>query len=302
MPEQVSSLGEVTSWLIEELKEERAPWIRPWADLSFRVGGESFPINGWPSNIRSPRSYYGPLNMMFLAMQLRARGAEYRSDLWITPKALQKLGIPEGSWGRPYKIISFFHGYEHYTVVLREVFHVEQFDDCEKVIGFSFVEFDTDGGHEFRYKRSETALDTLRCKHQLHVREGKRYAAFHPVTDRVSMPSIDQFLEKHGKDAGEAHYWATMWHEVVHWTGHHQRLNRVVTGFDTPKKGYALEELVAETGAAYLCAHFGVKGELQHAEYIKSWLRVLEDRGEEALADAFVMAQKAAKWILKESR
>ena len=63
-----------------------------------------------------------------------------------------------------------------------------------------------------------------------------------------------------------------------------------------------MEELVAEIGSAYLCANFGIKGELQHAEYMQSWLKVLEDEGDEALARAFVSAQTAAKWVLKESR
>ena len=55
-------------------------------------------------------------------------------------------------------------------------------------------------------------------------------------------------------------------------------------------------------GSAYLCANFGIEGKLQHAQYMKSWLNVLEDKGDEVLAEAFVSAQKAAEWVLKESR
>lgn len=297
MPTRTSSLNEVTSWLKDQLREEKAPWIKPWADLSVRIGGESFPINGWPSNIRSPRSYYGPLNMLLLMQQLQARKADYRSDLWITPDALEKLKI-EIPKEEPYKIVNIFR---NYAFAFREIFHVEQFDNCEKAMGFSFVDFDTDE-YGYSYERSKDALDALEKKHGLHVRKGRRYAAFHPETEFVSMPGIGQFIEQHGEKDGEAHYWATMWHEVIHWTGHRSRLDRTLTGMGRDEAAYALEELVAEIGSAYLCANFGIKGELQHAQYMKSWLKVLEDKGDEALAEAFVSAQTAAKWVLKESR
>ena len=297
MPTRTSSLNEVTSWLKDQLREEKAPWIKPWADLSVRIGGESFPINGWPSNIRSPRSYYGPLNMLLLMQQLQARKADYRSDLWITPDALEKLKI-EIPKEEPYKIVNIFR---NYAFAFREIFHVEQFDNCEKAMGFSFVDFDR-GDYGYSYERSKNALDALEQKHRLRVREGQRYAAFHPETEFVSMPGIGQFIEQHGEKDGEAHYWATMWHEVIHWTGHRSRLDRTLTGMGRDEAAYALEELVAEIGSAYLCANFGIKGELQHAQYMKSWLKVLEDKGDEALAEAFVSAQTAAKWVLKESR
>ena len=301
MPMQTTSLNEVTSWLKDQLRKEKAPWIKPWADLSVRIGGQNFPINGWPSNIRSPGSYYGPLNMLLLMQQLQARKENYRSDLWITPDALEKLGI-KISKERPYKIFTFFPGrYGGYAFTFREVFHVEQFDNCEKTMGFSFVDFET-GKHGYSYERSKNARDALEQKHGLHIREGRRYAAFHLDTECVSMPGIGRFIRKHGRDDGEAHYWATMWHEVVHWTGHRSRLDRTLTGIGRDKAAYALEELVAEIGSAYLCANFGIEGKLQHAQYMKSWLKVLEDKGDEALAEAFVNAQKAAKWVLKESR
>lgn len=293
------SLNEVTSWLIDQLRKENAPWIKPWAPLSVHIGGESFPINGWPSNIRSPRSYYGPLNMLLLQQQRQERKADYRSNLWITPNALEKLEI-ETPKEKPYKIFNFLGGHSGYAFLFREIFHVEQFDDCERALGFSFVDFDA-SEYSFSYERSKGALDALLRKHRLRIREGQRYAAFHLVTELVSMPGIHQFIEQHGDD-GEAHYWATMWHEIVHWTGHQNRLDRTLAGMGSDEAAYALEELVAEIGSAYLCASFGIEGKLQHAPYMKFWLNVLENKGEEALATAFVSAQMAAKWVLKESR
>ena len=296
MPKRLTSpeLKKVTSWLMRELRKERIPWIKPWANLSVRIGGESFPINGWPSNIRSPRDYYGPLNKFFLMSQMLERVVDYKSDLWITPQSIKNLGI-EIPNEEPYQIISITASY---ALMFRNVFHVEQVDDCEKAIGFSFVDYDTE--YEYFYERSRKALEALRQRHWMDIREGQGYAAFHPVTDFVSMPGIGQFTKKHGKE-GEAHYWATMWHEIIHWTGHGSRLDRVLAG-RREREAYALEELVAEIGSAYLCAHFGIEGKLQHAGYLQSWLEVLEDKGEAALAEAFVSAQKAANWVLQESR
>jgi len=67
-----------------------------------------------------------------------------------------------------------------------------------------------------------------------------------------------------------------VFHELTHWTGHKSRLDR-----DFAKRfgdeAYAMEELVAELGAAFLCAKLGVSNEPRpdHAAYVDGWLRVL---------------------------
>ena len=69
-----------------------------------------------------------------------------------------------------------------------------------------------------------------------------------------------------------AGYYATALHELVHWTGHDPRCDRQLRnrfGDDA----YAVEELIAELGAAFLCAHCRIDGELQHASYVASWLQ-----------------------------
>jgi len=73
-----------------------------------------------------------------------------------------------------------------------------------------------------------------------------------------------------------AAFYATLLHEVAHWTGHERRLHRPMGGtFGTPS--YAREELTAEITSAFLCADFALPGDLQHPEYIGSWLQVLRD-------------------------
>ena len=287
----------VNSWLISKLREGRIPWVRPWVDASIRSGGKRYPLTDLPSNICSPEYYYGPFNCIYLTQQMERRGQEFRSNFYITPKALGKLGVKMPKED-PFTIFRGFPSAYGLPQTIVRLYHVEQMENCAEVIGFSF------GGredHDFSNKKSKRALDNLIREHSLCVEEGKGYAAFRPATNLVFMPEVDQFIEKHGKEEGESHYWATMWHEVMHWTGHPDRLKRHTAGM-SQKDLYALEELVAEIGAAYLCSYFGIKERerLQHPEYIKHWLSVLESDAQLPY-QVLVDAQRAATWIVKNS-
>jgi antirestriction protein ArdC len=81
----------------------------------------------------------------------------------------------------------------------------------------------------------------------------------------------------------------------VHWSGHKSRLNRDLNNrFRT--KAYAAEELVAELGAAFLCANMGVQGQLRHAGYIDSWLSLLKN-DDCAIFTAAPNASQAADYL-----
>jgi antirestriction protein ArdC len=98
-----------------------------------------------------------------------------------------------------------------------------------------------------------------------------------------------------GSFHGEEHYHATALHELCHWTGHDTRLNRDLKNrFGT--KAYAAEELVAELGAAFLCAHLGVKGELRPAGYVSSWIELLRE-DDRAISTSSSKASAAADYL-----
>ena len=81
----------------------------------------------------------------------------------------------------------------------------------------------------------------------------------------------------------------------MHWSGHKSRLDRDLSHrFGT--KAYAAEELVAELGAAFLCAHLGVQGQLRHAGYIDSWLSLLKE-DDRAIFTAASKASAAADYL-----
>jgi antirestriction protein ArdC len=96
----------------------------------------------------------------------------------------------------------------------------------------------------------------------------------------------------------KARYYATLAHEMTHWTRHESRLNRDLGRKRFGDAGYAMEELVAEIGAAFLCADLGITPETRddHAAYIASWLKVLKD-DKRAIFTAASHAQKAADYL-----
>lgn len=102
------------------------------------------------------------------------------------------------------------------------------------------------------------------------IRHGGNKAFFSPTSDHVQMPPFAAFHEPET-------YYATLAHELTHWTGHKARLDRQF-GKRFGDKAYAFEELVAELGAAFSCARLGIASEPRedHASYLASWLKVLK--------------------------
>ena len=105
------------------------------------------------------------------------------------------------------------------------------------------------------------------------------------------MPPFESFRDAHG-------FYATLCHEATHWTRHETRLDRDLGRKRFGDEGYAREELVAELGAAFLCADLGLRLEDRedHASYIASWLKVLKD-DRRAIFSAAAHAQQAADFL-----
>ena len=105
------------------------------------------------------------------------------------------------------------------------------------------------------------------------------------------MPRIEAFEDS------ESHA-STLAHEMVHWTKHATRLNRDLGRKKWGDEGYAMEELVAEIGSAFLCADLQITPEVRddHAAYIESWLKVLKEDNR-AIFTAASMASKAVEHL-----
>lgn len=129
------------------------------------------------------------------------------------------------------------------------------------------------------------------------IRRDPRQAIYAPRKDTVYIPDLDQF------ETAEQFY-ATLFHELIHASGHQTRLARPALGTPTPfgTPDYSKEELVVEFGAAFLCGHAGIFPTTveSQAAYINCWLAVLR-KDERVLPIAASQAQKATDFVLGNS-
>jgi antirestriction protein ArdC len=108
------------------------------------------------------------------------------------------------------------------------------------------------------------------------ISHGGARAFYRPATDSIQLPPREAFIGSLTSTPAEAYY-STLLHELTHWTGAETRCNRQL-GKRFGDQAYAIEELVAELGAAFLCADLGITDEprADHAQYLASWLSVLK--------------------------
>ena len=122
------------------------------------------------------------------------------------------------------------------------------------------------------------------------IRHGGDRAFYAPDGDFVQMPTPVWFRDS-------ASYAATLLHELTHWTGHPSRLAREFGG-RFGDQAYAVEELVAELGSAFICADLGMSAEPRedHAAYLSHWLRVLK-ADKRAIFTAAAHAQRRTDFL-----
>jgi antirestriction protein ArdC len=138
-----------------------------------------------------------------------------------------------------------------------------------------------------RDERDPSIDDFLGCS-GADIREGFGEAYYRPGDDVISLPRFEAFRSA-------AHFYATAFHELGHWTGHRSRLDRDLR-HRFGERAYAAEELVAELCAAFLCAEFSVDGDLRHAGYIQTWIGLLT-ADKRAFFTACSKAQAAADYL-----
>lgn len=143
------------------------------------------------------------------------------------------------------------------------VFNVAQTKDLPEVLFTKGQEPMTE------IERTEQAEQLLKQHDVVCINAVGDSAHYNYVTDVIQMPFSKQFKNSE-------HYYAVLFHELIHWTGHESRLNRVFSKKGSPD--YAFEELIAELGSAFLCAHYQIPAPLTSTTaYVKSWLTVLQN-------------------------
>src|ERR1035437_1477687 len=120
------------------------------------------------------------------------------------------------------------------------------------------------------------------------IREGHGEAYYVPSRDFISMPAFAGFK-------GADQFYNVRFHELTHWSGHKSRLDRDLKN-RFGSRNYAAEELIAELGAAFLCAEFGFDGDLRSAGYIGNWIELLR-ADKRAFFTACSQASRAADYL-----
>jgi antirestriction protein ArdC len=128
------------------------------------------------------------------------------------------------------------------------------------------------------------------------IQHGFTSARYRPDTDIIELPEREWFAATETGPA-EVNYYAILLHELTHWSGATHRLGREF-GKRFGDEAYAFEELVAELGAAFMCAVFRISTEPRpdHAAYVSSWLKVL-NRDPKAIFTAASKAQEAFSYL-----
>jgi antirestriction protein ArdC len=278
----------VTAQIVAALEQGVRPWLKPW-NAEHAAGRITRPLrgNGVP---------YQGINVLMLWGAAVERG--YAAPIWMTFKQALELGgcVRKGEKGSQVVYASTFS---------RTETDGESGEESERDIPFlkGYTVFNVeqiDGLPAHFTAPAETPLDPVqRIAHAERffsatgatVRLGGNQAYYSVASDVVQMPFFETF-----KDAES--YYATLAHELTHWTRHPSRLDRTFGRKRFRDEGYAMEELVAELGAAFLSADLGLTPEPRedHAAYIGHWLNVLKN-DKRAIFTAASHAQRAADFI-----
>jgi antirestriction protein ArdC len=278
----------ITGAIVAELEKGVRPWLKPW-NAEHAAGRITRPLrhNGLP---------YQGINVVMLWSAAVAQG--FAAPIWMTFRQAQELKahVRKGEKGNLVVYAS--------TVTRTETDEdtgQEQERDIPFMKGYTVFNVEQiDGLPPQFYAPAEPRLDPVqRIDHAeaffaatgASLRHGGNMAYYSVTEDRVQMPPFETF-----RDAES--YYATLAHEITHWTRHPSRLDRDFGRKRWGDEGYAMEELVAELGSAFLSADLDLALEPRpdHAAYIDSWLKVLK-ADKRAIFSAASHAQRAADYL-----
>ena len=263
----------VTNRIIENLENGCIPWIKPWHTE-----------NTLDKNIKTGNEYNG-INRVILGM------SGYQSNIWGSFKQWKDLGAnvklhEKGTAIVFYKPVSGVKvTSEGDEIIYNSVFTTSYVFNAEQVEGIEIKPRDI----EDKPFLNNLDIDTMVMNTGANIRHGGNSAYYRPSEDYINMPVKSDFND-------EAGYYATLLHELTHWSGAKHRLDRT-KGKRFGDTAYAFEELIAELGSAFLCEKYAVKGDIRHEGYIQSWLQALKNDNK-MIFKASAYAQKSTDYIV----
>lgn len=285
-PGGLSPATRITQEIIARLEAGTKPWVQPWRGV---------PVS---RPLRACGIPYRGMNVFWLWMVADMCG--YASPYWMTYNQAKTLGAQVRKGEK--STIAIF--YKSYTKEVEAPDTGEKSDEARRVLkAYPVFNADQVDGLPERFHPAvtldlvepegrEAELDAYFAAIPVNLRHLGCEAYYEPTTDRVTMPPASLF-------SGFDHYYATLAHELSHWTGHSSRLARDLKNrFGTA--AYAAEELVAELSSAMLGAELGlpVTHLDSHASYIEHWLKLLRE-DDRAILTAAAKAEEASSLLLK---
>ena len=270
------SYDRITERIVSLLSQGTVPWHKPWHVQT-----------GLPRNLITQKPYRGINVFLLMAMN-------YESPNWLTLRQANAMGgqikpgeksCPVVFW-KPMKLTDKETKEEKKIPFLR-LYHVFNVSQCTGLKNIPPAD-------ESAFIQTLPAELVSNMPQRPVIKHGMNMASYSPVSDVVNMPDRARFKS-------EDHYHATLFHELVHATGHEKRLKRASimerNGYGSDP--YAKEELIAEMGSAFLCGYAGIEDRTinSSAAYLEGWLKQLKE-DKMLIVQAAAQAQKAADFIL----
>ncbi|MGZ8214515.1 MAG: ArdC family protein [Methylosarcina sp.] len=279
----------ITDKIVADLEQGVRPWMKPW-NAEHAAGKITRPLrfNGLP---------YSGINVMMLWSEAMDKG--YNAPIWMTFRQAQELGghVRKGEHGSLVVYANTITKTEQNEETGEDLEHTIPFMkgytvfNVEQIEGLPSHYYAMAEAPALTVEERDAELEAFFAATKADIRHGGNRAFYSKEPDYVQMPQFEFF------ESPESYY-ATLGHEMTHWTRHPSRLDRDLGRKSWGDKGYAMEELVAELGSAYLCADLGITPEVRedHSAYIASWLTVLKN-DKRAIFTAAAHAQRAADFL-----
>jgi len=281
----------VTDQIIEAIEASQADgYSLPW----HRAGVGIF----MPTNATTGKAYRG---INIVSLWASAEVNEFTTGEWATYKQWQSVGAQVRK-GESSTVGVF------YKKFVPKDDDVEETEDGEETRprwfarAFRLFNADQVDGYQAedlpeiseveRIKRAEAFTRRTGAK----IQHGGGRAYYNRIEDRIQMPDEVRFKATETSSATEGYY-STLFHELTHWSGHEGRCGRDLNN-RFGDEAYAMEELVAELGAAFLCAELDISPQPRddHAGYIQHWMHVMK-ADKKAIFSAAARANEAAAYL-----
>lgn len=287
----------VTERIIADLEQGVRTWLKPWS-VAHTAGRITRPLrhNGTP---------YRGMNILLLWGEAMDKG--YAAPIWMTFKQALELDahVRKGERG---SLVVYANSITKTETNEKgeEDGESRTLSTSEREIPFmkAYTVFNSeqiDGLPAHYYAQPENPLplserienaDRFITNTAVTIHHGGNRAFYAPARDAIQLPPFEAFKDKES-------YYATALHELCHATKARHRLERDFSAKRFGDQGYAREELVAELGAAFLCADLGITPEVRedHAAYLSHWLTAMK-ADKRAIFSAAAHAQRAADYLI----